>query len=162
MFISFNRDALIEELGTEKKISKYKANDRDWLASKNEPRFISVEDWDKYMSELANPHSGPIEGMLENAGLTATSGTMKDMVKDDATPVYADEILPFDITISFANEYGAKATTVLYGVELLNEGIGFSIDSTTTERSYTFVCRAVDTMKAVGVKGHKGEISTTW
>ncbi len=114
------------------------------------------------MSELANPHSGPIEGMLENAGLTATSGTMKDMVKDDATPVYADEILPFDITISFANEYGAKATTVLYGVELLNEGIGFSIDSTTTERSYTFVCRAVDTMKAVGVKGHKGEISTTW
>lgn len=153
VFISFNRDALIEELGTEKKISKYKANDREWLAEKNAPQFVSVEEWDKYMAELANPNG--------QTGAGTTGATIKDLVKDDATPVYADEILPFDITISFANEYGAKATTVLYGVELLNEGIGFSIDSTTTERAYTFVCRSVDTMKAVN-DNHQGNISTTW
>lgn len=105
------------------------------------------------MAELANPNG--------QTGAGTTGATIKDLVKDDATPVYADEILPFDITITFANEYGAKATTVLYGVELLNEGIGFSIDSTTTERAYTFVCRSVDTMKAVD-DNHQGNISTTW
>ncbi len=139
--------------GTEKKISKYKANDREWLAEKNAPQFVSVEEWDKYMAELANPNG--------QTGAGTTGATINDLVKDDATPVYADEILPFDITITFANEYGAKATTVLYGVELLNEGIGFSIDSTTTERAYTFVCRSVDTMKAVD-DDHAGNISTTW
>ena len=76
-------------------------------------------------------------------------------------PRYADEILPFDITITFANEYGNKASTVLYGVELLNEGTGYSIDAPTSERAYTFVCRSVETMKAIDDE-YKGFISTTW
>ena len=57
------------------------------------------------MSELA---SG------SNTGAGSTGKTPSDLVKDDLTPKYADEILPFDITITFANEYGNKASTVLY------------------------------------------------
>ena len=49
-----------------------------------------------------------------------------------------------DITISFANEYGQKAKIVLYGVEILNEGSGFSIDNVTSEKACTFVARRVD------------------
>ena len=153
VFISFDRDALLEELGTEQKISKFKANDAYAFMSNDEPRFMSVEDWDKYMSELSSPNGF--------TGGGETGGTPADMVNDSATPVYADEILPFDITISFANEYGQKAVVVLYGVELLNEGIGFSIDAVTTEKAYTFVCRAVDTMKAVG-EDNPGKIYTNW
>ena len=47
VFISFDRDALLEELGTEQKISKFKANDAYAFMSNDEPRFMSVEDWDK-------------------------------------------------------------------------------------------------------------------
>lgn len=54
-----------------------------------------------------------------------------------------------DITVSFANEYGQKATLVLYGVEILNEGTGYSIDNVTTEKACTFVARKVDYMRAV-------------
>lgn len=96
-----------------------------------------------------------------NTGAGVTGKTPSDLVKEDLKPRYADELLPFDITITFANEYGNKASTVLYGVELLNEGTGYSIDAPTSERAYTFVCRSVETMKAIDDE-YKGFISTTW
>lgn len=83
------------------------------------------------------------------------------LVNDNAKPVYADELLPFDITISCANEYGNKAVTVIYGVEILNEGIGWSIDSATSERAYTFVARAVDTMTPIG-GDTENKVWTAW
>ena len=96
-----------------------------------------------------------------NAGEGVTGATPSDLVKEDVQPVYADELLPFDITITFANEYGNKAMTVLYGVELLNDGTGFSIDAPTSEKAYTFVCRSVESMKPID-ENNKGFISTTW
>ena len=113
VFISFNRDALLAELG-DKTISKYKANDSAWLKDQQAAQFISIEQWDVYMSNLANPN-----GANGEAGIV---GNTNNLVTDEAKPKYADEILPFDITISLANEYGNKAVTVIYGVEILNEG----------------------------------------
>ena len=134
-------------------MSKFKANDDAWLRKeKEEARFISVQRWDEIMSELANSKNP------EGAGQV---GRSIDLVTDEAKPKYADEIYPFDITITLANEYGNKAVTVIYGVEILNEGIGFSIDSPTSERAYTFVARSVDTMKAID-EDNLGVITTTW
>ena len=152
VFISFNRDALLAELG-DITISKYKANDAAWLADQDAAQFISIEQWDAYMSNLANPNG--------TSGTVGTIGDTKNLVTDQAKPKYADEILPFDITISLANEYGNKAVTVIYGVEILNEGIGFSVDAPTSERAYTFVARSVDTMTPVD-EDNLGIITTTW
>ena len=105
------------------------------------------------MSDLANPNG--------TTGVVGTVGDTKNLVTDEAKPRYADEILPFDITISLANEYGNKAVTVIYGVEILNEGIGFSVDAPTSERAYTFVARSVDTMKPID-EDDLGTITTTW
>lgn len=153
VFIVFNRDALLAELGTGPKISKYRANDAATFEENDEARFMSIDNWDKYMSNLASPNGF--------TGGGETGGTVADLVNDSATPVYADEILPFDITISLSNEYGQKAKITLYGVELLNEGMGFSIDSVTTEKAYTFVCRSVDSMEVVGEE-NPGKIYSTW
>jgi hypothetical protein len=151
VFISFDRDALLEALG-DVSISKYKANDPGWLAEQGAKQFLSIADWDNFMSDLANPNGKTGGGVV---------GNITDLVNDEAKPRYADEILPFDITISFANEYGAKAVTVIYGVEILNEGIGFSIDAPTSERAYTFIARSVDTMTPVD-ENNLGQITTTW
>ena len=152
VFISFNRDALLAELG-DITISKYKANDAAFLADKNAAQFISIEQWDAYMSDLASNK--------DTAGQVGTIGATNNLVTDEAKCHYADEILPFDITISLANEYGNKAVTVIYGVEILNEGIGFSVDAPTSERAYTFVARSVDTMTPVD-EDNLGIITTTW
>lgn len=63
-------------------------------------------------------------------------------------PTYSDEIPPFDITISFMNEYGSSSEMSIYGVEILNEGMGMSIDDITTEKSCTFVARGISDMRA--------------
>ena len=146
VFVSFNRDALLSELG-DKAISKYKANDI------GAGEFMSMEKWDEMMSDLAS--SGSIAAENRSVGDT------RSLVNDNAKARYADEVLPFDITISLANEYGNKAVTVIYGVEILNEGVGFSIDSPTSERAYTFVARSVDTMTPVDEE-NLGIITTTW
>ena len=133
VFIVFNRDALLSSLG-DRKISKYKGNDVVTILNEYDTRFLSMDKWDDYMTNAA----------LDTAG--KPDEYTNALVNDQAQPVYADELLPFDITISCANEYGQRAVTVIYGVEILNEGLGFSIDSPTSERAYTFVARAVDSM----------------
>jgi hypothetical protein len=65
-------------------------------------------------------------------------GSMNEL----ATPWYSDQILPFDVTLAGANEYGAMAAAKIFGLEILNEGTGHSIDDAVTEMQATFVARA--------------------
>lgn len=150
VFVTFNRDALLSELSDGPQIQKYQANNFA-KGDSGALQFVSIEEWDAHMSSLAS-------GGSSSDGTTGK--TPSDLV-DKYKPRYADEILPFDITITFANEYGNMASTVLYGVELLNEGTGYSIDAPTSERAYTFVCRSVETMKPID-ENNRGFISTTW
>ncbi len=69
-----------------------------------------------------------------------------------ATPMYSDQVLPFDIALAGANEYGAMCAAKVFGVEILNEGSGVSIDDAVSESSATFVARAVEPMQAVPSK----------
>lgn len=132
VFTVFDRDALIEalksqdELNTVNRIGTARTD-----STTDDP--LTIDQWDQQMTN-------------------AISGADRDQIAEkiqltNAEVRYADEIPPFDITISFANEYGQRAVLVLYGVEILNEGTGFSIDSVTTEKACTFVARRVDYMK---------------
>ena len=51
--------------------------------------------------------------------------------------------------------------SILAKTEVKLVGTGYSIDAPTSERAYTFVCRSVETMKAID-DTYKGFISTTW
>lgn len=61
---------------------------------------------------------------------------------------YPDQIPPFDIVLTAANEYGQVAQMGIRGVEILNEGSGMSIDDIVTEQSMTFVAREISPWKA--------------
>lgn len=54
-------------------------------------------------------------------------------------PNYVDQIPPFDVVLSAANEYGERASMKVIGVELMNENSGFSIDDIVIEQQYTFI-----------------------
>ena len=60
-----------------------------------------------------------------------------------ANPWYADQIPPFDIVLAAANEYGAQAVMRIFGVELMNENSGVSIDDIVTEQQYTYIARSI-------------------
>jgi len=63
--------------------------------------------------------------------------------QEQAYAHYEDQILPFDIVIYAANEYGTRAYQVVYGVEILNAGAGISVDDITNEMQMTFVAQSI-------------------
>ena len=89
---------------------------------------------------------------------TQTSGVPSqtlDVVS--SMPYYSDQIPPFDITITYANEYGNAAVRSLYGVEILNEGSGASMDDVMIEETMTFVARELGPMNATVVSNAGGD-----
>jgi hypothetical protein len=74
--------------------------------------------------------------------------------------VYPDQLMPFDITITAANEYGQLGTLRIYGVEILNFGSGISVDDIVTEIQTTFICRAIG--RWTPVTATTGFANATW
>lgn len=56
----------------------------------------------------------------------------------------ADELPPFNVTISCANEYGNRAHLALFGVTFVNEGQIMSINDNYTENTFEFFATDVD------------------
>jgi hypothetical protein len=66
-----------------------------------------------------------------------------------ALPSYSDQVLPFNVTLAGANEYGAMCAAKILGIEILNEGSGMSVDDAVSESQATFVARAIEPLQAV-------------
>ena len=77
--------------------------------------------------------------LLSTSGIDGT----KSIEGTPATANYSDQIPPFSIVLTGANEYGSTMWMSIMGVELLNEGAGLSIDDIVNETQMTFVARAV-------------------
>ena len=87
------------------------------------------------------------------ANVQLQESLLSDGVSSDQEPTspwYADQILPFDITLAAANEYGALAVMRIYGVEILNEGMGVSIDDIQTSQQMTYVARLIVGWRSLG------------
>jgi hypothetical protein len=86
-------------------------------------------------------------GLGAESTIDQLSGQRLDEVsgfKEEALPAFSDQILPFDITLAGTNEMGAATCMKIFGVEILNEGSGISIDDAVTEMQATFVARYVE------------------
>lgn len=93
--------------------------------------------------------SGKFTGEGLNSVHQDVDTTMSDNIQrwtKASKPHYTDEIPPFDITITFLNEYGHASQMSIYGVEITNEGMGLSVDDITTEKACTFVARGLSDM----------------
>jgi hypothetical protein len=95
---------------------------------------------------------GTIGGVLAGTSGTTAADTIRNQEspltsvgsdQEIATAWYTDQIPPFDVTLAAANEYGALAVMRIFGVELLNEGYGVSIDDIVSEQQHTYVARTI-------------------
>jgi hypothetical protein len=107
----------------------------------------SIGDSAIFSSSLVRGNTASVAATIDS--LDSNIITAVSQTKQLATPWYSDQILPFDITLAAANEYGAMAATKIFGVEILNEGWGTSIDDAVNEMQATFVARSVEPMAAV-------------
>jgi hypothetical protein len=53
--------------------------------------------------------------------------------------MYADQVMPFDVTLIAQNEYGHASASGVVGVEIINEGGGISMDDITNEQQMTYI-----------------------
>jgi hypothetical protein len=140
VFAQFDHDALL--VGLQDHLRNNKVFHR--IGGDINTKAMTIEEWDAQMSNLANKNSGS-----NTTTQDAVQRTQAVAIKTD--PVIADEIPPFDITISMANEYGKAAVMILYGVEILNQGGQYSMDNIMTQQACTFVARRLKTISAVQV-----------
>ncbi len=123
IFMTFDRPALYNLIAANAGDDSKKIWTRSWNVIPN----------------MGSNNAGGIVAALPNSAATAAGLTQ-------ALPYYADQVIPFDITITFANEYGQAAVKSIYGVELLNEGSGASMDDLVMEETMTFVAREIGPM----------------
>jgi len=60
----------------------------------------------------------------------------------------ADMLPPFDIVLTFANEYGRFARMKIMGVTIVDEGGTMSVEDLITEQTYTFMARGIQPITA--------------
>lgn len=81
--------------------------------------------------------------MLDKHWVNEVRETLKDIF-GNINKLKADELPPFDIVITFANEYGASSFYTIYGVTILEEGQVVSIEDAVTENVCQFMARDID------------------
>jgi len=74
-----------------------------------------------------------------------------------------DQLPPLDLSLIFANEYGAISHMGLYGVEFIQEGGTFSIEDIFSENTVQYVARDIDPLRVVGAKEiDSSGVTNTW
>jgi hypothetical protein len=139
IFIMFDRAPLVGTLG---------------MFANEDPGLYFLSDKDEVRPANATlPTAGSLAETLTTAGTglgglgsvndqtPLTSSILDDKVGSLAW--YADQIPPFDVTLAAANEYGVMSVMRIFGVEIMNEGCGVSIDDIVTEQQHTYVARAM-------------------
>lgn len=137
------------------------------IGGKRNNQNLTIDEWDRQMTEVANENvAGAYNNLADNDGsrmaaLEADAQARTQSITSEEDPVIADEIPPFDITISMANEYGKAAVMVLYGVEILNQGSQMSMDHIQTQVACTFVARRLKCLEAVDLTKKNSSAAAT-
>lgn len=73
---------------------------------------------------------------------------------------YSDQIPEFDITVTMVNDAGDAAYCVIGGVQLVNEGWGYTLDDLTSEVAFTYVARGITPLTSLST-GKGSELNGT-
>lgn len=140
IFLVFDRSALLE---TMQERALYMANKYEIYQRQS---FLDIGQGGVGNTFVSNPPGIGGSVGVANGRITTQDANGSNIITTDkvlATPMYHDQIPPFDIVISAANEYGAMAQMAIQNVEILNCGSGLSIDDITTDEACTFVATAI-------------------
>ncbi|MDB4533400.1 hypothetical protein N9242_00910 [Vicingaceae bacterium] len=139
VFVVFERDGLL-----------------DVLNNATEQPYLSKEETANYDGTVPKTESINGSGLVTNlagGSITQTGSTINDVggtsnslgdqltTRSDART--ADQLLPFDITLVGANEYGKTTKMVIHGVELMSESGGISIDDLVIEKQLSYIARSL-------------------
>lgn len=146
IFIMFDRHALLEQMRVAGVTFQSDKDDirPNFRRDDSDPLNLSLTSASARRAETPIGGAGvglsaALRAQQESASAVGDAGADQEQ----ALPWYSDQIPPFDITLSAANEYGALAVMRIFGVEILNEGYGVSIDDLVSEQQMTYIARTI-------------------
>lgn len=66
----------------------------------------------------------------------------QDIIRHNIFPL-SDMLPPFDVVLTFANEYGSMAKMRIFGITIVDEGGTMSIDDLITEQTMSYMARGI-------------------
>lgn len=79
--------------------------------------------------------------LLSSIDSSLAVGAGTEQMSELSAPMYSDQLMPFDSTLMGSNEAGIGAVMRVFGIEVLNEGAGVSIDDTSNEVQMTYIAK---------------------
>ncbi|WP_288983412.1 hypothetical protein [uncultured Flavobacterium sp.] len=142
VFVVFDRDGLLEAVNnnTNKNRSPHISKDEAAMAGKL-PVADKVDPNVTSANRQAALNLGGTVSVLDGENGTDAKFTEK------VPAFHLDQLLPFDITIVGANEYGRVSKMIIRGVELMTEAGGMSIDDLVLEKQVAFIARSIEQWK---------------
>lgn len=129
VFVMFDTDALLDAMNGAGRKLPY-LNKQDVSLRSNEKAFTDAEIYG----------GSAFDSTYDSTNLAFNVNTTAD---------HLDQILPFDITIVGANEYGNVSKMVVKGVELMTEAGGMSVDDMVLEKQVSFIARRIEKWSTV-------------
>lgn len=140
IFIVFDRHALLSTFGA----YQPNVNNQLWFFSDKD----DIRPEAQVTADITSVGVGNADGVVAQLGERNITAVGQD--HEPAAPWFSDQIPPFDITLAAANEFGSLAVMRIYGIELLNEGYGVSIDDIVSEQQHTYVARTLVGWRPLG------------
>lgn len=138
VFVVFDKDALLDTMNQQSAVDP----------------FLSKAETANFNSDGSLNSSTPAGGSV---GLARDADTSSNSTFTESAPArLVDQLLPFDITLIGASEYGRYNKMVIHQVELMSESGGVSIDDLVIEKQMSFIARSITNWEGQG-----GSSSTT-
>jgi len=117
------------------------------MSGTTEQPYLSVQETANYNDDgsLIAPPGGSVtyaDPLVQGTNTFAAEVDITQLNKQ-APARMADQLLPFDITLVGANEYGKTTTMKIHQVELMSEAGGISIDDLVIEKQISFIARNI-------------------
>lgn len=140
VFVVFDRDGLLEAINKDRKKTAQRPH-------------ISLEEVGQLNADTLEASNEAKKAALLGGSISTISGTdVKSLAGGKFTQqvdaYHLDQLIPFDITVVGANEYGSVSKMVFHGVELMTEAGGMSIDDMVLEKQVSFIARRISQWKS--------------
>lgn len=136
VFVVFDKDTLLNEIGAGEDV-------RPWINKDELANFTRGKGYKNTASRDAHRAGGSISDLDGTTINTQSASAAQTALKSREQPLTHDQILPFDITLVAANEYGNVSKMIIHGVELMTAAGGMSIDDLVIEKQISFLAHRI-------------------
>jgi len=137
---TFDRHALADFMRTSQFAAKKKSIETTASNPYNQSVGVSPAQIQKSIQSMNPSEIGSELGISAAAAMETNA---PDQMSELSAPMFTDQLMPFNVTLMSSSEYGIGAVMRIFGLEILNEGSGFSIDDTSNEVQMTYICRLI-------------------